>query len=225
NFIKGNKDPLPHKDAYTSWMNLVKSGLDEPLTTHADQYNTNYAYSTNAYSKGEVFLEQLGYITGARVRDRILLEYFNKWKYKHPDVNDFMRVAENVSGLQLDWYRTFFVNTNKTIDYKIDSLWEAGGKTQVRISRIGAMPMPVDCLVTYTDGTQELHYIPLSVMYGGKQPENDIPVKTYKAWNWTVPQYTIETSKKLNTIKSVELDPSMRMADMERKNNKIELSW
>lgn len=226
NFVHGGTDTEPHKDAYTSWMNLVKSGLDEPLTTHADQYNTNYAYSTNAYSKGEVFLEQLGYITGAKVRDKILIEYYNKWKFKHPDVNDFMRVAENVSGLQLDWYKTFFVNTSKTSNYKIDSLWEAGGKSLIRLSRIGDMPMPVDCLITYADGSTEMHYIPLSLMYGAKQPEdNTVPVKVYKAWNWTVPTYTIETTKRLQTIKKVEIDPSQRLADMDRRNNKIELTW
>lgn len=226
NFVRGGTEQHPHADAYNGWMSLVKSGLDEPLTTHSDQYNTNYAYSTNAYLKGEVFLEQLGYITGAKVRDRILIEYYNKWRFKHPDVNDFLRVAENVSGLQLDWYRTFFVNTSKTTDYKIDSLWEAGGKSLIRLSRVGQMPMPIDCLVTYADGTTEMHYIPLSLMYGAKQPEDPaIPVKTYKAWNWTVPTYIIETGKKLQTIKKVEIDPSQRLADMDRKNNKIELNW
>jgi hypothetical protein len=226
NFLADNADTFPHKDAYTAWMQLAKSGLDEPLTTHADQYNTNYAYSTNAYSKGEVFMEQLGYITGAAVRDQVLLSYFDQWKFKHPNANDFIRVAENVSGLQLDWYKTFFVNTNKTIDYKIDSLWEAGGKTLLRISRVGAMPMPVDCLITYADGSTEMHYIPLSLMYGAKQPEDTkVPVKMYKAWNWTVPTYTIETDKRVRTIKKVEIDPSYRLADMERKNNKLELNW
>ena len=45
-----------------SYYFLVKQNLGEPLTTFSDHYNTNFAYSINAYSKGEMFLEQLGYI-------------------------------------------------------------------------------------------------------------------------------------------------------------------
>jgi len=49
---------------------LVKSEKEEPLTTHADHYNLNDAYTKAAYTKGAVFLEQLGYITGAETRDK-----------------------------------------------------------------------------------------------------------------------------------------------------------
>ncbi len=56
--------PVNHASAYNSYFMLVKSGLEEPLTTHADHFNTNLAYSLASYSKGEMFLEQLGYIVG-----------------------------------------------------------------------------------------------------------------------------------------------------------------
>ncbi len=32
------------------------------------------------------------------------------------------------AGIELDWYKEYFVNTTKTIDYSIDSLWEEGAK-------------------------------------------------------------------------------------------------
>ncbi len=34
------------------------------------------------------------------------------------------------------------------------------------------MPMPVDVQITFKDGTKELHYIPLNLMYGQKPVEN-----------------------------------------------------
>jgi Peptidase family M1 domain len=58
-------------DNYASYYALVRSGKEEPLTTHADHYNFNSAYSPAVYSKGAVFMEQLGYIVGAPVRDKI----------------------------------------------------------------------------------------------------------------------------------------------------------
>ena len=62
-FLSG-KTGFPHEENYNGYFNLVKSGREEPMTTHADHFNTNLAYGSAAYSKGCVFLSQLGYITG-----------------------------------------------------------------------------------------------------------------------------------------------------------------
>ena len=211
---------------YRGYQSLAKSGKEEPLTTHADHFNTNSAYGAAAYSKGAVFLEQLGYITGASVRDRILIEYYNKWKFKHPNASDFIRIAEKVSDMKLDWYKEYWVNSTKTIDYSIDSLWEEGGKTKVRLNRAGLMPMPVDLQISFKDGSKELHYIPLNLMYGSKPVEDSAITRTvYAPWKWTHSTYTIETSRRLADFSLVEIDPSLRMADIDRKNNRLELKW
>lgn len=221
-----NSDEWPYKGNYTAYFNLVKSTKEEPLTTHADHFNTNFAYSNAAYSKGAVFMEQLGYITGAQVRDKILLEYYWKWRFKHPNAADFIRIAEKVSDIKLDWYKEYFVNTTKTIDYSIDSLWAEDGKTKVRLKKIGMMPMPIDLQLTFKDGSKELHYVPLNLMYGEKPAEDPaIPRKVYDAWKWTNETYVVETDKRLTDITTVEIDPSQRMADVDRRNNKLELKW
>lgn len=216
----------PHAGSYQNYFALVKSGLEEPLTTHADHFETNFAYSIASYSKGEVFLEQLGYIVGEEVRNRILLDYYNQWKFKHPNVNDFIRIAEKRSGIELDWYQEYWVNTTKTIDYGIDSLFEVEGNTNIRLKRTGKIPMPIDVLVTYRDGSKEMHYVPMNLMFGAKPVEDPaIPRKMYDAWRWTHPTYQISTSRKLQDIKSIEIDPSGRMADVNPRDNKLELNW
>jgi hypothetical protein len=218
--------PEDHSGAYEGYYALVKSGLEEPLTTHSDHFNSNFAYSIASYSKGELFLEQLGYIVGAAVRDKILLAYYDEWKFRHPDADDFIRVAEKVSGLQLDWYKEYWVNSTKTINYSIDSLWEENGVSKIRLSRIGKMPMPVDLRLTFKDGTSEIHTIPLNLMYGSKQNENAAqPWFIHEEWKWTHPTYVVEFKHKLTDLKVAEIDPSKRMADVERKNNLLELNW
>ena len=213
-------------DNYSSYYSLVKSGKEEPLTTHADHYNLNAAYGPAVYSKGAVFVEQLGYIVGAPVRDKILLEYYKQWRFKHPNVSDFMRIAEKVSDMKLDWYKEYWVNSTKTIDYSIDSLWEEGGKTKVRLNRTGLMPMPIDMQITFKDGSKEMHYVPMNLMYGEKPVEDPgVTRKVYEAWKWTHSTYIIETTRKLADFTFVEIDPSLRLADVERKNNKLELKW
>ncbi len=218
--------PEDHGNAYAGYFALAKSGYEEPLTTHADHYNTNFAYSNAAYAKGEVFMEQLGYIIGAGVRDKMLLEYYNQWRFKHPNSNDLIQVAEKVSGVKLDWYKEYFCNTTKTINYAIDSLWEEGGLTKIRLRRIGQMPMPIDLQLTFKDGTTEMHYIPLNLMFGEKPNENNAQKReVHEEWRWTHPTYVVELKHRLTDITVAEIDPSKRMADVDRKNNLLELKW
>ena len=224
-FLDGNKG-FAYDGTYRGYVGLAKSGKEEPLTTHADHFNLNSAYGAAVYSKGGVFMEQLGYIVGAPVRDKILLEYYKQWRFKHPNANDFIRVAEKVSDMKLDWYKEYWINTTRTIDYAIDSLWEEGGKTKVRISRVGLMPMPIDLQITFKDGTKELHYVPMNLMYGTKPVEDaTVSRKVYEPWKWTHGTYIIETTKKHAEFTLVEIDPSLRLADIERKNNKFEPKW
>jgi hypothetical protein len=218
--------PANHAQAYAGYFYLIKTGLEEPLSTHADHFNSNLAYGIESYSKGQMFLEQLGYIVGAAVRDKILLEYYRLWRFKHPNASDFIRVAERVSGMQLDWYKEYWIYTTKTIDYGIDSLWEESGKTKIRLKMVGKMPMPLDVELQFKDGTKLGAYIPQYFMFGGKPVEDkSIPRLELEPWKWTHPTYTFEVNHRLTDLKIIEIDPSERMADIDRKNNKLELNW
>ncbi|MGZ8553431.1 MAG: M1 family metallopeptidase [Chitinophagaceae bacterium] len=222
-FLENKQDEFVQSGNYKGYISLAKSDREEPLTTHADHFNSNAAYSSAAYTKGAVFLEQLGYITGATTRDKILLEYYKQWRFKHPNAADLIRLSEKQSGIELDWYQEYWINSTKTIDYAFDSLWEESGKTRIRLKRIGLMPMPVDLQLTFKDGSSEIHYIPLDLMYGAKPAENSITRKVYPAWKWTNESYIIESHRRLGDISTAEIDPSQRMADTERQNNKIKL--
>jgi hypothetical protein len=218
--------PLYHADNYFNYFYIAKSGVEEPLTTHADHYETNTAYNIAAYSKGCVFLSQLGYIVGDENLGKIMLEYYWRWRFKHPDPTKFLRVAEDVSGLQLDWYKEYWVNTTKTIDYGIDSLWEEGGKSKIRLKRIGEIPMPIDVQVEYKDSSKEIAYIPMYLMFGTKpQEDKNIPRTVFPSWKWTHDKYTFEVNKRLSAIKAIEIDATQRMADVERRNNRLEIPF
>jgi hypothetical protein len=168
----------------------------------------------------------LGYIVGEANIDKILLEYYKQWRFKHPTPNDFTRIAEKASGMQLQWYKEYMMNTTKTINYGIDSLWEVNGVTKIRLENMGQMPMPVEVKFTFRDSTSEWHYIPLSLMFAEKSAEPwQAPRVVYPEWKWTHPTYEIQTKRKLTDIISVEIDPTQRLADIDRKNNRIELKW
>ena len=215
--------PLMQAGSYAGYMALAKSGLEEPASTHADHFNTNYAYSNAAYSKGATLLGLLGYVIGDSVRDAVLLNYYNTWKFKHPNANDFFRVAEKTSRIQLQWLKEYWVNSTKTIDYGLNDIQAGNNTAIISIQRLGKLPMPIEVLITYKDGTSELHYMPLDLMLGGKASEGAVNQIVHPAWQWVAPTYTFETSKPLSALKSIEIDPSYRMPDLNRSNNKLEI--
>jgi hypothetical protein len=215
--------PLTQAGSYAGYMALAKSGLEEPASTHADHFNTNYAYSNAAYSKGATLLGVLGYVIGDSVRDAVLLNYYNTWKFKHPNANDFFRVAEKTSGIQLQWLKEYWVNSTKTIDYGLNDIQAGNNTAIISIQRLGKLPMPIEVLITYKDGTTELHYMPLDLMLGAKGAESSVNRIVHKDWQWVAPTYTFETSKPLSALKSIEIDPSFRMPDLNRSNNKLEI--
>lgn len=207
---QGKKNPF--EDAYRGYNYLVKNGLEEPQTTYADRYKYNMAYGISAYSKGEIFLAQLDYIIGEENLAKTLTKYFEDFKFKHPTPNDFKRTAEKVSGIQLDWYLNYWTQTTNTIDYAVSSVTD----TTVVLENMGSMPMPLDVRVTYTDGSSEDFYIPLRMMLGTKPTS----AKVLESWPWVQPTYTFTTEK---NIKSVEIDPSKLMADIDSSNNILEV--
>lgn len=194
------------------------------MSIHSDHFATNSAYSVAAYVKGEVFLTQLDYILGEADFDRGMLEYYFRWRFQHPNANDFIRVMEKQSGLELDWFKEYFVYTTKTIDYGIGEVADAGaGQTRLTLEKIGAMPMPLDVLVTYADGSTELFNIPLRIMRGHKPAPiryGDSAFTVLEDWPWTHPTYETMLDRPLDEIVSIEIDPSGRLADTDRENNR-----
>lgn len=217
-----NNTGFAFEDDYDGYFYLVKSGRQEPMSTHADHFNTNLAYSISSYSMGSIFMEQLGYIIGQQNLDKVLLRYYQLWKFKHPNPDDFIRVAEDVSGMQLQWYKQYWIYSTKTIDYALGDVNAAeDGNAAITIKRTGLMPMPVDVLITFKDGTQQMYNIPINMTYGAKPAENDIPYTVQNEWYWVNPVYDLHLSRTVSDIKSIEIDPSMRMADVNRVNNKV----
>ncbi|WP_395091236.1 M1 family aminopeptidase [Vaginella massiliensis] len=158
----------PNPEAYEGYFGLVKSGKEEPASLLADYYNTNYAYSLQAYYNGQVLAIQLGYIIGDENLKKTFKKFYNDWKFKHPTPNDFKRTAEEVSGINLKWYFNLFINTTRYVDYAIEKV--ADGK--ITLVNKSDFAMPIDLLVEYKDGSKELFYIPLREMRGEKPEEN-----------------------------------------------------
>ena len=205
------KTEFPYDRVYQTYNYLVRSGKNEPLSTHGDRFNTNMAYSINSYYKGLLFLSQLEYIIGKENVLKTLKKYYDDFKMKHPSPNDITRTAEKVSGIQLHWYLDEWTKTIHDIDYGITSI----SNKVITLERIGKMPMPIDLTVEYTDGTTEDFYIPLRMMLGAKKTN----ATKLKNWAWSFPTYSFSVEK---SVKKVLIAPSKLLADVNLKNNSKE---
>jgi len=209
--LKENKDN-PHAGSYSGYRTIVDNGYEESLSTHADRYHTNWAYGTASYSKGNIFLSQLEYVIGKENVENGLKKYFTDFSFKHPTPNDIKRSMEKVSEIDLGWYLNEWTQTLHTIDYGVKSV---NGKT-ITLERIGKMPMPMDVEVVYQDGTIESFNIPLEMMRGNKPTTSTV----LKDWGWAYPTYSFEVSKE---VKSIVIDKSGLMADINSENNTFEV--
>ncbi|MGF1670508.1 MAG: M1 family metallopeptidase [Balneolaceae bacterium] len=208
----------PFANNYRSYRVYATSGLEEPMHTHADHFTRNQAYGIAAYTKGAIFLHQLSYIIGQETFERGMKRFYEEWKFKHPGGHDFIRVMENESGIKLDWYYDYWITSTKTINYAIGQVTGSNNKTEVTLEKIGLMPMPLDIEVEYTDGSRELFYIPLRIMWGEKENEYDIRRTILDDWPWVFPTYKFEIPRPHDEIQRIEIDPTNRMADVNPQN-------
>ena len=102
----------PWEKSYKRYVNNANSGLEQPQTNYADKYELNRNYSTASYHKGCVFLAQLEYVIGKDNLDKTIKKYYSDFVFKHPKPIDFIRSAEKVSGLELDWYLIDFTQNH-----------------------------------------------------------------------------------------------------------------
>lgn len=211
---------LPNAKAYSDYFRWVATGLEEPMTTHADRFKYNTGYGMSAYDKGSIFLSQLQYVIGKDNFDKTLKKYFDDWAFKHPKPNDFIRSAENVSGLELDWYLLDWAQSTMTIDYSINSLYGVDNKTKVVLKRIGQMGMPIDLRVELISGEILDFNIPMTKMRGHKPTEKSTLLKS---WSWAKPYYELWIDVDSKNISKIIIDPKNEMADINRDNNHLVL--
>ena len=205
-----------HSGSYRGYKRIATSEFEEPLCTHADHFSTNWAYGTASYSKGVVILDQLCHIVGETIVERSLLRYFDEWAFKHPTASDFKRVVEKESGIELDWYFDYFVNTIKTIDYAISEIDGSENATQILLKK-GDMPMPLEFEVVLKDGTKQEFYIPTVLMRGEKDIATDVTV--LNDWAWTNPYYAINLENAPTEIAEINLHTTGHIADVEPMND------
>lgn len=79
--------------------------------------------------------------------------------------------------------------------------------------------------VLFDDSTRTIVHVPLSLMLGEKAEGSEAySFLTVVPWAWTHPTYTFRVAlAKKRKVLSVAVDPTLRLADVQRDNDRLEL--
>ena len=205
---------------YYSYIKDATKYNDAQLNTHSDDFNGAVRHGggyRHVYFKMAAMLYNLQYVLGDELFLNSMKNYFATWKMAHPYFNDFRTSVINHTKVDLNWFFDQWLETTKTIDYKIKSVKKTDTeyKYEITFERKGEMQMPIDFTVIAKDGSKYNYHIPNTWFI--KKTDATILTKWY-GWGKLYKDYTA-TLNIPSGISDVIIDPSNRMADKYMLNN------
>jgi hypothetical protein len=101
---------------------VIASGRIDPIVTKSWEFFSGLNYGVNVYQKAALTLLTLENYLGEDVMERVMKSFYERWKFGHPKTDDFIAVAEEVSGQDLGWFFDQFLRSPDKLDYAIESL-------------------------------------------------------------------------------------------------------
>ena len=130
----------------------------------------NYSYSMMSYSKAGTWLYSLMGVVGEETTNEIFREYYRRWAFKHPCATDFIDVVNDVVtkrhgdayGENMNWFFDQVLYGTQICDYRVSNIYnvntEKGTESTVFLSRDGDMIMPIEVLIHFSNGDEQLEY-------------------------------------------------------------------
>lgn len=148
------------------------TGDTDPLERKAWLYMNSSAYAGVTYAKTALFLDTLEALVGEDTVRKALHTYFMRYRFQHPDAQDFLNTMQEVAGRDLHPFFNQAVYGTQVLDYEVESVsseplewWtqekqrpaadKAGTvyRSYVTIHRKGDFILPVQVLTTFKDGS------------------------------------------------------------------------
>ncbi len=175
--------PLEAQHPYEDRVFTLRGKFNDPIPTPSWKYFDSTSYGLNSYPRTGLVLNTLERYLGGDLMARVMREYHEKWRYRHPTSEDFFETVNAVTGQDFGWFFDQFVKGTATLDYEIaeaksESLDEVAGiydqdgrktevkaddekkktagpfQTEVMIRRAGEAWFPVELLLSFKDGSR-----------------------------------------------------------------------
>lgn len=123
-------------------------------------------YGVLTYYKTATWLQTLEGLVSRPVMDEIMRTYFDRWKFKHPNADNFIAIVNEIApkrthyryGSDMTWFFDQVLYGDKVCDYKLAALntKKQGNqyRSTIRIDRLGDAQMPVDLLLHFENGKE-----------------------------------------------------------------------
>lgn len=126
---------------------LERADSAEIIGQPGADFSSPRIYSAMTYTKASAVFRMLREMVGQETFRQILRTFYARHRLQHVTGADFQRVAEEVSGRDLDWFFAQWIERTDKLDYRIASATtrQAGGRwrTRVEVVRAGEAWMPV----------------------------------------------------------------------------------
>ncbi|MGQ9618734.1 MAG: M1 family metallopeptidase [Candidatus Aminicenantia bacterium] len=196
-------------------LRYISFPIYDPIYRKSYEFISSESYSVTSYAKSALMLLTLERYLGKETFSRLMKEYFNRWKFKHPKTEDFIKIVNEISGKDMNWFFDSFLFGDGEIDYRVEYIRtkrlekptgivdfkfkdEGKWESEVAIFRDGNVSFPVRIEIEFDDGKR------VSEFWDGKE-------------RWKKMRY-IKSVK----VKSVRIDPDdVLLLDRNRFNNSM----
>ncbi|WP_435354046.1 M1 family metallopeptidase [Emticicia sp. SJ17W-69] len=165
-------------DMESSRMSYV--GMQNPKISESFKYSWKYpkgTYGVLTYTKTATWLKTLENMLGRTVMDEIMQTYFIRWRFKHPCVQDFINIVNEITpkrlgnkfGTNMNWYFEQVLYKAPVCDFAVTKIQNDEKKSEFTTTQLGDMILPTEILVKFVDGKEQV------LQWNGKEKS-----KTYK---------------------------------------------
>ncbi|MBK8916045.1 MAG: M1 family metallopeptidase [Phycisphaerales bacterium] len=143
----------------------------QPAATRSDEI-VGGAYGVLAYDRVAWALYCLREkVLGPQRFDAAMHEYIRAWAFQSPQPSDFFRVMENAAGCDLAWFWRGWLYEDAPLDQAVVGVRHNGDIATATFENRGAMVMPLEFLVRYSDGSSETRTAGVEVWYASDRCE------------------------------------------------------
>ncbi len=153
----------------------------DPIVKNSWEFRNYLSYRTNVYSKASLVLETLRNYLGEEKMNKVLREYFQRYKSKHPKTLDFIQVVNEVTGEDLTFLFEQLLFGTGVCDYEVTSIEsvpleseDKKGRYRIKVvvRRLGEVVIPVDVVIELEDGER------IEQIWDGKERWHKIEIET-----------------------------------------------
>lgn len=145
NFLSYNEIPLIYTlvdvkvpEAARSITSYYKNLTVGSIADTSYKLPTRLSYVVNSYNKPELVLHTLERYVGYDRMMKILKDYYNEFKYRHPRGTDFINIVQKNSKEDMSWFFDELYHAPKIFDYKVTSIKKSfTNEYEVLVERLG----------------------------------------------------------------------------------------